>query len=254
MLNQFKNLSDKIKRASPKQFISNYYLNEAAAVDLLSTEKSVILLSQEYDFLRLFFSTCDLCDLSVLTQSLKKYNKSVVLDYIVSNGYPDNLTEALKGLFRLEAVYDRYFKQYNPPSLRDVPIEYAAHGEGRHIHELLLTHFNILTDHIPDVAKIEQYIADNTVIITRDTNGTLNGFIIYSSIAETVHGEYLYSGSGTVETVFKLFDGFYKDIKGRGFKRVSFWVNRKNKQIIKMYLIQGYHHDKRISYVFISEF
>lgn len=135
----------------------------------------------------------------------------------------------------------------------DSSVSYAELNDTNAICQLLSLHFDPLSEQIPEVEEIAQFIENKRILVYKRSN-EIYGFIIFELTGLTLHLRYwfvcpqyrdLHIGS-------KLFNAFMYE--GRNSKRQLFWVIADNENAIKRYKHYGFEAEKMFDYVLMRDY
>lgn len=121
------------------------------------------------------------------------------------------------------------------------------------IKQLLDLYFDPLSEQIPTIEEIEQFINKNGVLIYKEDTTSIGGFIISELLGTTLYLRYWFVAPAYRNNRIgsKLFNSFMN--KGATTKRQLFWVIASNENAIKRYLHYGFVPEKLYDYVLIKK-
>jgi hypothetical protein len=233
----------RIKAQSHGRFSTNYFRQEMIGRQILltTTERSVLLANDEYDFFRFYFFTNDLVDLG---QRLRhaSYPGKMVTGYLTKE--PDkNIANAFEqaGFFPI-ATYGRMETYRLPQQRPNSKLDYADEADVDQLHEDLLRAFNKYTDHIPTKPRLLDYIKNQQVIVHRKM-GKIVGAVCFQLKGLKVNYNYIYSLSGDGLDFLQLQNNFYGLMNQRGIRAGFLWINQANSRLAALYRASGWQFD-----------
>ena len=119
------------------------------------------------------------------------------------------------------------------------------------IRQLLLSNFNPLSEQIPEVEEIVQFIKNKRILVYKQGN-EICGFIIFELTGLTLYLRYWFvcSQYRDFHIGSKLFNAFMYE--GRNTKRQLFWVIADNENAIKRYKHYGFEAENMFDYVLMK--
>jgi hypothetical protein len=224
-------------------FSTNYFRQEMIGQQVLvtTTDQTILLANDEYDFFRLYFFTGDLVDLGQALHHAR-YPGKVVASYLTKN--PDkNVAIAFEqGGFLPIATYRR-METYRLPRQRPNPaLEYAVPADAEQIHQDLFRAFNKYTDHLPTKARLLDYIENQQVIVNRKM-GKIVGAVCFQLKGLKVNYNYIYNVSGDGLDFLQLQNNFYGVMNQRGIHAGFLWINQSNNRLAALYRAAGWRFD-----------
>ncbi len=232
-----------IKAQARGRFSTNYFRPQMVGQQILvtSTDQTILLANDEYDFFRLYFFTSDLVDLGQLLRHAC-YPGETVTGYLTKK--PDkNVAAAFEqGGFLPIAIYSR-METYRLPQQRPNPaLEYADPADAEQLHQDLFRAFNKYTDHIPTKARLLDYIKNQQVIVNRKL-GQIVGAVCFQLKGLKVNYNYIYSFSGDSLDFLQLQSNFYGVMNQRGVRAGFLWINQANNRLAALYRAAGWRFD-----------
>ena len=244
---------DRLKRRNTGQKpLTNYFLQGLHAVEnlrMLESEKSVCFFFDEWDFSRFYFHTFDVAELEADLQRLK-WPPIVVADWISKQGpAPAEKLLASSG-FHLHTIYDRMYcrnlRREPPPP----PAQLASERDLATIHDSLLRVFDKYADHIISVQELRDLIGRDQVIVSRDPQDKIDGYIIFPISGQGCHFNFLYNG-GSPARLTHLLGNFYGALSDRGVQSAFGWVRRTRPLVLKLHQSFGWKTDGLVDYIYM---
>ena len=129
----------------------------------------------------------------------------------------------------------------------DSGVSYAELNDTNIIRQLLLSNFNPLSEQIPEVEEIVQFIKNKRILVYKQGN-EICGFIIFELTGLTLYLRYWFvcSQYRDFHIGSKLFNAFMYE--GRNTKRQLFWVIADNENAIKRYKHYGFEAENMFDY------
>jgi hypothetical protein len=244
---------DDLKRRNTGQHpITNYFfqpLSKIANLRMLLSGKSVCFLHDEWDFSRFYFFSYDLADLQKLFQEIN-WPPISVLDWISKSGSAAVDPLMNRAGFHLHAVYDRILCREFRPERLAAPAELAKADELEAIHASLFRVFDKYADHISTVKELAEMISQQQVIVSRDPQGKIDGYVAFPISGSSCNFNFLYNSSGPVRLV-QLLGSFYGTLTERGVQSGFSWVRRTRPMVLKLHQSFGWKTDGLVDYIYI---
>lgn len=228
-----------------KHLLSNFYVLTSEDVEYIKTDKSLLLKCQFSNFYRLYIMTDDLDE---MTEILSSVPEKCVIN-IPSRHYPEVWDEIMmKTNFNKIAKYSRFsYSDYRKGHNRD--ISFATLGDIPDIEKRLLEFFNPLTGHLPSSHELMEMIKDKSIIINKDINGVLTGAICYRIKGRVAELPFWFDKEG--KGLNLLYNVFYL-CHQKEIKKISFWVNDTNKDVINIHTLLGAKEDGLSDYIYYN--
>lgn len=241
---------EKMKQAidgfcAKKHLLSNYYGLTNEDVSYILTEKSLLLKCEFCGFYRLYIMTDDLDEVHSIL--------SIVPDNCVINipsrKYPFDWEEILtKASFTKIAKYTRFsYSVYRKGHNRN--LIFATKEDIPAIERSLLHFFNPITGHLPSSDELLELIKDQSVIIDKDQIGNLTGAICYRIRGRVAELPFWFHKEGKgLDLLYYVFYNCHK----KDVKKISFWVNDTNKEVVNIHKILGAKEDGLSDYIYFK--
>jgi len=240
------------RRNAGQKSLTNYFLQHLDGVEnlrMFESEKSLCFFFDEWDFARLHFYTFDAASLEVELQGLN-WPPIVVVDWISKEGpTPADMLFTSSG-FRLHAIYDRIFcrnlRRESPETIASL----ASDKDTDAIHYSLLRVFDKYADHIISIEELRELIGQRQVVVTRDAQGKIEGFVIFPISGQSCHFNFLYSSGGPARLAH-LLASFYGTLFERGVQSGVGWVRRTRPQVLRLHQSFGWRTDGLVDYIYM---
>jgi hypothetical protein len=232
-----------IKAQARDSFSTNYFRPEMVGQQILvtATDRTILLVNDEYDFFRLYFFSSDLVDFGQLLRDAR-YPGEVVAGYLTKNLDKNVAIAFEQGGFLPIATYGR-METYRLPQQRPNPaLEYAVPADAEQLHQDLFRAFNKYTDHLPTKARLLDYIENQQVIVNRKM-GQIVGAVCFQLKGLKVNYNYIYSFSGDGLDFLQLQNNFYGVMNQRGIHAGFLWINQSNNRLAALYRAAGWRFD-----------
>lgn len=245
-------------RSLHKGFISNLFLNsEKHSLWIEKKELSYQATAEGYFILRnnsmvnyLFYITTDEFQLRKGLQEIASQIKNSVMVDILGNSQMGSIKKAFfDNHFILYEELNRMSRIGLPSSTRPGSgVTFAESKDATAILHLLYSNFNPLSEQIPEIEEIKQYIQNKWILVYKQEH-TIAGFIIFELTGLTLYLRYWFVLPQFREMNMgsKLFNSFMYE--GRNTKRQMLWVTTHNTNAIKRYVHYGFKSEKLFDYV-----
>jgi len=217
---------------------------------MFQSEKNIVFLFDEWDFARFHFCSFDIKSLEADLQTLE-WSPITVADWISKEGPSPVDTLLIKAGFHRHAIYDRIIcrKVMTSTRLEESP-ELANTGDVNAIHYLLLRAFDKYAEHIISVEELHDFILRKQVIVSRDSQSAINGFVIFPTRGRSCHFNYLYN-SGGPERLAYLLKAFYRALSEQGVAFAFGWVRRTKIRVLRLHQSFGWKTDGLVDYIYL---
>jgi hypothetical protein len=246
-------LDDLKRRDAGQHTLTNYFfqsLNKSANLRMLTSQRSLCFLNDEWDFSRFHFCTFHLADLQEIFHGIN-WPPIVVVDWISKNGSA-SVDSLLSGAgFHLHAIYDRILCRNFRCERPEGPVQLAKLEELDTIHCLLLRVFDKYADHINSVEELAELISRQQVVVSRDPQGKIDGFVVFPIAGSSCNFNFLYNSGGPVRLV-KLLGSFYGALAERGVQSGFSWVRRTRPMVLKLHQSFGWKTDGLVDYIYMK--
>jgi ribosomal protein S18 acetylase RimI-like enzyme len=252
-------------RAKKEGFITNFFLGEEKCNLLIKNdllygvtyEKCGLIFHKDHDFYHVYFMTTHV---EPLNHALKQLNQDYAGNKFVVDivGNPP-MIEPLSQLFE-QRGFKKYVSLYrmsrtkniDEPQELDARIEYATLNHAEQIHDLLEAYFDKYSEQIPIKDEIEQWIADNSVLIIRE-NEKIIGFVIFEIQGLTAYLRYWFTHPDyrNKKVGSALLRRFFHEC--RHTKRQLFWVISSNENAIARYQHYGFQAEQLSDLIMIKK-
>jgi hypothetical protein len=240
-----------IEAQSVAGVFTNYFHQEMVGPQILTaaTARSVLLANDEHDFFRLYFLTRDLTDFEQILCEVD-FPGDVVAGYL-TRAADKNIAAAFKRCaFNPIATYRRMIT-YRLPAQRPNPaLEYAIAADVDELYQDLFQTFNKYTDHLPTKNRLQDYIANQWVIVNRQA-GRIVGAVCFQLQGPRVNYNYLYNLTNNGLDFLRLQNNFYGVLHQRGVRRGFLWVNETNTRLAALHESMGWRFDGVQDYFYL---
>jgi hypothetical protein len=240
-----------IKAQSSGRFFTNYFRQELVGPQILTaaTARSVLLANDEHGFFRLYFFTSDLADLEQILRGVD-FPGDVVAGYL-TRAADENVAAAFQQSgFNPIATYRRMITYRLPPQRPNPALEYAVAADVDELYKNLFQTFNKYTDHLPTKNRLQDYIANQWVIVNRQA-GRIVGAVCFQLEGPRVNYNYIYNLSGNGVDFLRLQNNFYGVMNQRGIRAGFLWINQINTRLPALYQSTGWHFDGLKDYFYL---
>lgn len=240
------------RRHAGQRPLTNYFFQAIKGVvnlRMLQSERSLCFIDDEWDFARLYFYTFDVADLERALQAVN-WPPIVVTDWI-SKGASASADPLLTSLgFHLHAIYDRIVCHNLRRERRDAHMSLASHTDRDTVHCLLLRVFDKYADHIMPLEELSELISQKQVLLNRDPQGSIEGFVIFRVSGQTCNFNFLYNSGGSASLV-RLLGNFYGALTERGIQSGFGWVRRTRPLVLSLHQSFGWKTDGLVDYIYL---
>jgi hypothetical protein len=231
--------------------ITNFFRQEMMGdrVLMADSECSVVFLSAEFDFYRLYFFTREVADLGRLLASTRLPGPTVS-GYLSKVPVP-GVNEAFAAAgFSAHARYRR-MTSVRLPRRPASDVSYAEAHEVQGLHQELFAIFDRFTDHLPTKEKLATFVSQRQVIVNR-RDGVISGAVIFQILDGRVNYNYLFNRSADPMDLLRLQTNFYGVMAERGIQSGFLWVNEANTQIVRLHASLGWKFDGLVDQFFLQ--
>lgn len=232
-----------IKGRSVSGIYTNYFQQKFHGDNLyrISTDKSILILNDEFDFYRLYYYTCDLCDLAFLVQNMD-FSGTIVVNLLSKTD-----DHHIKSIFESSGFgFFAKFRRMASQKLRicatNSSLQFAELGEVEKVQQALLGEFNRYTGHIPTLGSLAEMVSDKQVLVSR-RGSELSGCLVFQVHGRKVHYNFLYSHADDRAVAPMLIENFYGLMHERGISSGFLWVDELNTGVIRMHRYFGWSFD-----------
>jgi hypothetical protein len=243
---------DGLKRRNAGKRLTNYFLNPLEDVNnlrALESEKSFCFTHDEWDFARVYFYTYDISDLQQILGTVA-WPPIAVADWIAKDG-PGALDSLFTALgFHLHAAYDRIICRQFRSENTNSDLCFAAEADRDAIHSALFRIYDKYADHILSARELGQLIEQKQVLISRDAEGAINGFVAFPINNQTCNFNLLYNSGGPAN-LSGLLENFYGTLAVRGVQSGFSWVRRTRPLVLRLHQSFGWKTDGLVDYIYL---
>ncbi len=218
------------------------YISEDILYKLDNLNGVIFYFKKTTDFINLYFCASSLKNLKKATKFLSNnYSDKIVLDIVGT----DKMIEPIRNIFldngfKFYTSFTRMSRgEYTIDEVSDINLCIATEDDTNPIYELLYNYFDPLSEQLPLMPELSNWIRNNRVIIYREKTNIL-GFVIFDLIGLKSYLRYWFVspeyrdrkiGSLLLRKFFKICEGTKKQI---------FWVIDTNYNAIKRYKHYGF--------------
>ncbi len=242
---------DEIKAGAAGSFATNYFRQELSSTALraASTSQSLVFVSDDLDFRRLYFFTTEPDDLAAVLAALE-ITGNLVAEYLAKEPDP-RIVRALTGAgFGEYALFHRMTNDRLPRATTNRSLELATENDVDAIHRDLLQTFDRFTDHLPSQERLAGYITHQQVLVSRIA-GEIRGWAVFPLHLGRVHFNYLKSAGRPLDAI-RLLMNFYGLMTERNIRSGFLWVNDRNSGVIEMHRRFGWAFDGLRGHFFVK--
>jgi hypothetical protein len=206
-----------------------------------SSECSLVFVTDDLDFLRLYFLTKDAADLKNLL-SIINFPRTTVTALVSRQFQPDIDDAFLANGHRHHALFRRMTTRSLRVSKTNPRLEFAGLDDIDELLHRLQTDFDPYTSHPPSRAVLADYIAKQWVLVIRK-EGRITGYIVFQIIGSQVNYNLLfYAGTDPGDFLF-LQNNFFGLLARQEIRAGFLWVDETNTRVLKMNEISGWKLD-----------
>jgi hypothetical protein len=245
-------LDDLKRRNAGQKPLTNYFLQRLETVEnlrMFQSEKLLCFFFDEWDFARFHFCSFDAASLDSELQSLS-WPPIVIADWISKAG-PAPADELLTNSgFHLHAIYDRMLCRNLRRESPEAAAQLASEADIDAIHYSLFREFDKYADHIISIEELRELIGQQQVVVSRDSQGKIDGYVIFPINGQTCHFNFLYNSGGQARLA-RLLGNFYGTLAERGVQSAHGWVRRTRPQVLKLHQSFGWMTDGLVDYIYM---
>jgi hypothetical protein len=215
-----------------------------------ATERSLVFLTEDLDFFRLYYLTSDLPELKALMLALPLPGMTVTA-YLTRQVVPE-----LDAAFQ-DAGHKPYavFRRMSCRSLRECKtnsrLQFATQNDVDDLLQRLQTNFAPgYADHLPSRAMLADYVRQRWVLVSR-RDGVIAGYLVFQIAGKQVVYNYSFNASDDPSDFLLLQDNFYGLVAAQGIRSGILWVNEKNTRVITMHQFFSWKMDGLMSQYYV---
>jgi hypothetical protein len=245
-------IDDLKRRNGGKKLLTNYFLqplHRVANLRMLESEKNLYFLHDEWDFARFYSYTFDVALLEHELAAVS-WPPVVVTDWI-SKTDPGAVEERLSRLdFHLHATYDRIVCKSMRCERPNGHMCLAREADRDVIHALLFRVFDKYADHIMPIEELGELISQRQVLLSHDSQHTINGLALFGLSGQTCNYNFLYNSGGPL-TLSLLLGNLYGVLTERGVHSGCWWVRRTRPLVVKLHESFGWKKDGLVDRIYL---
>lgn len=217
---------------------------------MVGTERSLVFLTDDMDFFRLYFFAVDLAELAGLL-------RDTPLPGITVTAYVTRQIDPVIDAAFQSAGHEAYavFRRMSNRALRRYETnEKLAFADPDDVDELLRrvrSDFPPYTGHPPSRELMLEYVRQKWVLVNRQV-GTIKGYIIFQIAGKTVNYNYIFNSSDNPVDFLLLQANFYVQMGKLGIQSGILWVNETNMRVIKMHRLFGWGFDGLLAQYYVK--
>jgi hypothetical protein len=241
-----------VKAQSTEGIFTNYFRQEMVGSQILTaaTARTILLANNEHDFLRLYFFTSDLADLGQIVREVD-FPGEVVAGYLTKAAADEKVAAAFQqARFSPIATYRRMISYQLPPQRPNPALEYAIATDVDELYEGLFQTFNKYTDHLPTKDRLQRYVDNQWVIVSRHA-GRILGAVCFQLEGPRVNYNYIYNLSGNALDFLRLQNNFYGVMHQRGIRAGFLWINQTETRLAALHESMGWRFDGLNDYFYV---
>ena len=211
--------------------------------DFFTRNNSIFIIKKDTNFYRFYYFINEYKDLNNLDDFFGLYKKPIVLEIVTKNNIDIHLYKEIG--FLSYKIYSRYVKKEIHKDFDTILL--ACINDIEYIKEIIDKIFDPLSDYIPTISELINFIQKGEVYITKD-NDKLSGVAIYQKSEYSyylrlfcVHPDYRRKSIGSMLT-----EGLPKDNE-----RCIAWIDNENEISIKINKKIGYKKDSLKNHIFV---
>ncbi len=217
----------------------------------VSGERSFIFVTDDLDFLRLFFITKDPGDLKSLLGRVVLPSTTVTA-LVGRQFHPDILEAFLVNGHRHHALFRRMTTRSLRVAKTNSRLDFAVLEDLEELLERLKTDFDPYPNHLPSRTMLTDYISNQWVLVIREGRKII-GYIIFQIIGNQVNYNFLfYSGPHPGEFLF-LQNNFFGLMCRQEISTGFLWVDETNTRVLKMNEVSGWKLDGLMTKYLITQ-
>lgn len=222
---------------------TNYFRQTLTGTDYwsASSERSLVFVTNDLDFLRLYFVTKDPSDLKNLLGQFDLSRTTVTA--LVARQFQTDIHEAFLANGHRDYAL---FKRMSTRSLRVAKInsrlDFAVSDDINELLARVKTDFDPYTSHPPSRETLLGYIAKQWVLVIRE-NGRIVGYTIFQIIGKQVNYNFLLYSGGFPGGSLLLQNNFFGLLAREEVCGGFLWVDETNTRVIKMHEVSGWKFD-----------
>jgi len=228
---------------SHKYLYSNFFGIDYSNTEIKVTTNSYFLKKKFDGYSRLYLLSNS--NEEVISE-LKKQEANCVINIPSRKGIEEWKEILEPSGFRQLAIYKRMvYRKYPIRKIKNVC--YANNSDMSIIYNEIFSRFSPLTGHLPNTIELTDLIANNNIVVNRDSEGKVTGALCYQIDGTKCYLSFWYDIDGRGLTLLNTVFGICHE---KEVKNISFWVNEDNIQVIKMHSLFGAIEDGLIDYVY----
>lgn len=204
---------------------------------------SIFIIKKDISFYRFYYFVNEYEDLKNLDEFLSSYKKPIILELVSLEDLNNQIYKEIG--FLPYKTYSRYSKIENYIEFDNINL--AEKSDAIQIKNLIDKTFDPLSDYIPSISEIDNFIETKSLYVTKD-NHLISGVAIYIKN----HSSY-YLRLICVDTNYRKKSIGFMLAAGlpKEKKRCIAWIDDKNEMSIKLNKKVGYKKDYLKNYIFI---
>jgi hypothetical protein len=232
---------------------TNYFRQTLTGTNYWSAsgERSFIFVTDDLNFLRLYFLTKDPADLKNLL-GRAALPRTTVTALVARQFQPEIDNAFLANGYRHHALFKRMTTRSLRVAKTNSRLDFAAPEDLDELLQRLKTDFDPYTSHPPSRAMLAHYIANQWVLVIRE-DGRIVGYIVFQIIGNQVNYNILsYTGARPGEFLF-LQNNFLGLLAERKIRAGFLWVDETNTRVLKMNEAYGWKLDGLMTKYLITQ-
>jgi hypothetical protein len=238
-------------KAGATGFCTNYFRQEMPGTEIFSaaTARTVLLLNNEHDFFRLYFFTTDVADLEQMLGDVN-FPGETVTGYLSRSANQKIAAAFQRTGFNPIATYRRMISYDLPAHRPNAALQYATVADVDQLYERLFESFNKHTDHLPTKDRLQRYVQNEWVIVTRDAD-RIPGAVCFQLEGPRVNYNYVYNLTGNAVDFLRLQNNFYGVMHERGIHAGFLWINETEPRLAAVHHSNGWQFDGLKDYFYL---
>ncbi|MEI7911062.1 MAG: hypothetical protein WCK77_15610 [Verrucomicrobiota bacterium] len=217
---------------------------------MAGTERTLVFLTDDLDFFRLYFYTTDAGDLGDVLASLRLPGTTVTA--CIARHFDSTIHATLQACGH---VRHSMFRRMATRALRvckvNSRLEFANPADVDELLGRLQADFHPYTSHPPSRALLAEYIRREWALVIRK-NGAIAGYIVFQIAGNQANYNYLFNSSADPVDFLMLQNNFFGLLDQRGVRAGILWVDEKNTRVLKMNEVSGWKLDGLMTQYYVK--
>lgn len=245
-------INDLKSKSKNKGLHTNYFRQNFLnpTFETIKGKNSIVFLTQETDFHRLYFYTSDLAELS---QIMKGFSDTLmIIDFYAQLYLPEVEQSFIRGGFYKYAVFKRLvnYKLWLPKI--ESEIFYGSKEDQSYLYERIYSDFDKFVDHLPDKGVLDEFLNRKQVLLNK-VNKKITGYLIFEiqNKRAVIRAWRSMEGDIPMGAMF-LVGNLNKVLSTEDIKMVYGWVNVDNEHSMLVLKRMRYRFDGLSDYIYLK--